>query len=47
VLTDQGERIGQQIERHRETAARLAHHRLVTFERIAVFVEDGHMDWSG
>ena len=42
VLADQRERIGQQIERDGEPAARRPHHRLVVFERVAVLVEDRH-----
>ena len=39
VLADQRERVGEQIHRDGEPAARGAHHRLVVFERVAVLVE--------
>jgi hypothetical protein len=39
VLADERERIGQQIERDGQTAAGGAHHRLVHFERVVVFLE--------
>ena len=42
VLADQRERIGQQIERDRQTPARSAHHRFVVLERVAVLLEDRH-----
>src|SRR5262249_22967720 len=42
MLADEGERIGEQIERHRETAAGVSLHRLVLLERLAVLVEDRH-----
>ena len=43
VLADHRERVGQQIERHREAAARGSHHRLVHLERVAVLVEGRHV----
>jgi len=42
VLADKGERVGQQIERHRQTAARRTQHRFMTFERVVMFLEYGH-----
>jgi hypothetical protein len=47
VLPDERERIGQQIERDREPAARLAHHRLVTLESVAMLPEDRRHDFFG
>jgi four helix bundle protein len=47
VLPDERQRIGQEIERNRQAAARLAHHRFVVFERAAVFGKDGHSFGSG
>ena len=43
MLPDERERVGEQIERDGQTAARRAHHRLVVFERVAMLVEDGHV----
>ena len=42
VLADQRQRVGEQIERDRQPAARAAHHRFVVLERVAVLVEDRH-----
>jgi hypothetical protein len=39
VLADERERIGEQVERDRQTAANRAHHRFVTLERVAVLLE--------
>src|SRR5262245_10819579 len=44
VLPDERERIGEQIERHGEAAARGPHHRLVMLERVAMLVE-GRTHW--
>ena len=41
VLADHRQRVGQQVERHRQPPARRPHHRLVDFERVAVLVEGG------
>ena len=40
MLTNQRERVGQQVQGDGESAARTAHHRFVDLERIPVFVED-------
>jgi hypothetical protein len=42
MLPDERERIGEQIERDSQPAARGSHHCFVVFERRAVFVEYGH-----
>ena len=42
VLSHHRERVGQQIERHRQPPLRRSHHRLVNLERVAMLVECGH-----
>lgn len=42
VLTDQRERVGQQIERDGKPPARASHHRLVVLESVPMFVEHRH-----
>ena len=42
VLADQGERVGEQIERDGEAAAGRAHHRFMVFKRVVVFFENRH-----
>src|ERR1700687_1398850 len=41
VLTDERERVGQQVERDGQSSARASHHGLMMFQRIAMLVEDG------
>src|SRR5437660_1153843 len=43
VLADEGQRIGEEIERDGEPSARGAHHRLVCFQRVAMLVENRHV----
>src|SRR5262245_51875394 len=40
VLADERQRIGEEIERDGQAAARGAHHRLVQLEGVAVLLED-------
>src|SRR6202790_3678645 len=41
VLTHEGERVGQQIERDGQSSSRASHHGLVAFQRVAMLLEDG------
>ena len=47
VLSDERQGISQEIEGHGEPATRRTHHRFVTFECVAMFVEYRHTDRSG